>query len=386
MLRRILEIVAVILWILLAKRGWGSETDNVTYRFVQLEDSAAKLDRIFNAYLTSIMESTNATITRSASDPKSISDTAVEVAFVKTYVKVILPDPDHRLVPIFEACIERNNCQGWPHFERIYLGRDESIYGEVHYGEVAVAFLSSTLNMCGSRIGTDKITHIIGDGFLYYNASRNKKSPIYNEEDVYRTAMADERGLMGARSTNVISSADAEANRAGFKLATSYLSGSKSIFARDSATGLLKKQNDVHFCDYVSDQMDEVIHPPSYTHHKRKVSQLLAAIADRRSFNSWADSNMSAESKQRFHDEIVRRPMDRRHDHISPFRKFLLATKDVFIYFTMPKDSRRAIGYLISPKVALSGRKDFEIPRSTEIQTKSGQCRSEASGCPPLQE
>lgn len=368
MVRRILEILVVILWTLLAKQGWCSETDNVTYRFVQLEDSAAKLDSIFNGYLTSIMEATNAALNKSTSDANSISDTAVEVAFVKTYMKAILPDADRRLVPIFEACVERNNCQGWPQFERIYLGPDESIYGETHYSKLVVAFLSSTLNMCGSRIGTDKITHMIADGFLYYNASRKKKSLIVNEDDVYQIAMADERGLMGARSTKVISAADAEANRAGFRLATSYFSGSKSIFVRNSATGLLKKQYDVHFCDYVSDQMDEVINPPSYTHNERKVRQLLDAIVNRQSFNAWAESQMSAESKQQFHDELVRRPMDPQHDHISPFHKFFLAVKDIFIYLTMPKDSRRAINYLIYPNVALSGRKDLEIPRSTAVQ------------------
>jgi hypothetical protein len=278
-------------------------------------------------------------------------------------MKMMIPDTNHRLVPEFEACIERNNCPGWPKFERIYLAADESIYGEAHYNKIAVVFLSSTINLCGSRVGTDKITHMIDDGFFYYNASRQKKSKILNDEDVYQTAMADERGLMGGRSTNVISPADAEANRAGYRLFMSLLTGRNSIFVRNSNTGLLEKRNDVHFCDYITDEMDEVINVPSYSHSNQKVNALLAAIVARKSANTFAESSKSAKDIQEIHDSLIDRPMDPHHDHISPIHKGLIAFKDIFIYFTMPKDSRQAIGYLIFPRFSLSERKPVDIAR-----------------------
>jgi hypothetical protein len=56
----------------------------------------------------------------------------------------------------------------------IALERAESIYGQVHYNRVAIGFLSPSIDLCGVRVGCDKLTHLFSNGFFYYDASRQK--------------------------------------------------------------------------------------------------------------------------------------------------------------------------------------------------------------------
>ncbi|HKC26109.1 MAG TPA: hypothetical protein VKF32_15290, partial [Thermoanaerobaculia bacterium] len=193
----------------------ASETDNLTYRFLPLEDSAPKLNALFDAFLVKVLAETNEKLAARFGDPRRATDTEVELAFIKTYRARSLRRFGDRLLTMFEVCIERNDCPDWSRFERIALLRKESVYGEARYNTVAVAFVASTIELCGVRLGTDKLTHLFSNGFLYYNASRREGSPLTSLEEVYRIAMADERGLMGARSTSVVSPADAEATLAG---------------------------------------------------------------------------------------------------------------------------------------------------------------------------
>ena len=63
----------------------AAETDNWTYRFVALEDSAPKLNGVVNAYLEGLVEQANARLRSKRSDPPLASDTEVELTFVQTY-------------------------------------------------------------------------------------------------------------------------------------------------------------------------------------------------------------------------------------------------------------------------------------------------------------
>src|SRR5207247_4585845 len=139
--------LAAVLWIVVSGGGFGAETDNLTYRFLRLEESAPKLNTIVNAYLDVILQKTNERLSASG-DAARASDTEVELTFVKTYVDQVVKQFGDRLLPIFGTCIEKNDCPDWPRFERIPLEGKESIYGQAGYNRVAIAFLSPSFQLC----------------------------------------------------------------------------------------------------------------------------------------------------------------------------------------------------------------------------------------------
>jgi hypothetical protein len=345
----------------------ASETDNLTYRFLPLEDSAPKLNGLLDAFLERIAEETNAKLLATHHDARRATDTEVELTFVTTYRARSLRRFGDRLLTMFEGCIERNDCPGWPSFERIAVLRRESIYGEARYNTVAVSFIASTIDLCGVRLGTDKLTHLLSNGFLYYNASRRDGSPLTSQAEVYRMAMADERGLMGARSTSVVSPADAEATLAGFRLASDYFMGDDPVFSRDDATGLLVKRRRIDLCRYVTEKLDEVRNPPTYTACRRRVERLRAVIAERLAWNQRAEASTSAEEKERLRRELVARPLEKGHERLPFPYKLIVPFRYAVAYLTVPSESRRATRWVVFPKFDLEGRRPIVLRRERPL-------------------
>jgi len=355
----------ILALLLTASRAFASETDNLTYRFVALEDSAPKVNAKLNELLEQIREDANATL-KARSSPRLATDTEVELAFMKAYRARILKKFHSRLVPIFEVCIERNDCAGWPRFERIALRRAESIFGESRYNLGAIAFLASSIELCGVRLGTDKTTHLFSNGFFYYNGSRREGSRLVTPGDAYDWAMADERGLFGARSNAVVSSADAEATAAGFRLASDYFLGEDPVFARDAESGEIVKRRDVDVCRYVNERMDEGRNVPAYTAGKRKTTRLEKAIEERRAANARAET-LGAEERRALKEDLVKRPIDPEHGRLSIPQRTFLALRLVWAYLTLPSPSRRAANLIVFPKFDLERRKPLVIRREPVV-------------------
>ncbi|HEV8268249.1 MAG TPA: hypothetical protein VGR00_08455 [Thermoanaerobaculia bacterium] len=345
-----------------APRALASETDNLTFRFVVLEDSAPKVNAKLNELLEQIRKDANATL-RESSSPRLATDTEAELAFMKAYRARILKKFHSRLVPVFELCIERNDCAEWPRFERIALRRAESIFGESRYNLGAIAFLASSIELCGVRLGTDKTTHLFSNGFFYYNGSRREGSRLVTPGDAYAWAMADERGLFGARSNAVVSSADAEATAAGFRLSSDYFLGEDPVFARDAESGEIVKRRDVDVCRYVNDRMDEGRNVPAYTAGKKKTTRLEKAIEERRVSNARAERSLGAEERRAVKEELVKRPIDPEHGRLSIPQRTFLALRLAWAYLTLPSASRRAANLIVFPKFDLERRKPLVIRR-----------------------
>jgi hypothetical protein len=359
--KKLAAVLAVALQMFGSSRSISAaETDNWTYRFVTLEDSAPKLNGVVNATLQGLVEQANARLRANRPDPALASDTEVELTFVQTYRDVILRRFDDRVLPILGACVERNDCPGWPKFERIALERAESVYGQVHYNHVAIGFLAPSIDLCGVRVGSDKFTHLFSNGFFYYNASRQKGSYLATEQDIYQTAMADERGLMGARSTAVISPADAEASLAGYRLATDYFAGENPIFARDR-TGLLVKRRDFDVCSYVSREWDEAINLDTFTARAGKVARLEAAIAERIAFNENVEKSWTVEDRVAFKERIVGRRYEAVHVGLPLPYKLYVLIKYPIAYLTLQKDSRQAVRAILFPKLKLETRRPIVL-------------------------
>ncbi len=348
----------------------AAETDNWTYRFVSLEDSAPKLNGVVNATLQGLVEQANARLRSKRTDPALASDTEVELIFVQTYRDVVLRRFGDRVLPIFEACVERNDCPGWPKFERIALERAESIYGQVHYNHVAIGFLSPSIDLCGVRVGSDKLTHLFSNGFFYYNASRQKGSGLSTEQDIYRMAIADEHGLMGARSTAVVSPADAKASVAGFQLARGYFQGDDPLLARDEK-GLLVKRRNVDVCTFVTQEWDEAVNVSSFTARRGKVA-----------FNRRVEETWSDEEKRVFKEKILQRRFETVHVGLTFAYRLYLLVKYPIAYLTLPKESRRGIRAILFPRLKLEERSPIVLKHIGPWPTICGDHRRR-SGPPP---
>lgn len=365
-----------------ASAAVAAETDNVTFRYVPLEDSAAKLNAQVNSTLEAVAGRANADLQKSAVGPVRATDLEAELAFVRAYREIVLRRFLDRLLPVVGACVESNDCAGWPRFERIVLNGEESIYGESRYNRIAESSLAPTFRLCGVRMGTDKLTHLFSNGFFYYNASRREGSRIRTDDDARRAALADERGLMGAKSTAVASPADAEATLAGFRFARDELEGPDPVFERDASTGLLRKRRDVDVCSYVAPGWDEEVNPPEFTASRARVARIRAAIDERRAANAKAETSMSAEEKRALAKDLLSRPLPESHGRLPFFYKIYVALKWAVAYFTVPEDSREAISYLVFPKFRAEGRRPISLRRGLPGAQRFGAGATRAAATP----
>ena len=340
----------------------AAETDNLTYRYVPLAESAPALNRIVNATLDGIARRANTDLRGSAGGARAASDEDAELAFVERYRDAVLRRFDDRLLPVFAACVERNDCAGWPRFERLVLVGDESIYGQSRYNRLATISLAPTLRLCGVRIGTDKLTHLFSNGFFYWNAGRLRRSAIRTDADARRLALADEDGLMGARSTGVSSPADAEATVAGYRLASGYFEGRDPVFARGRRSGLLVRRRDVDVCRFVAPAWDEALDPPTFTEGAAPRRRIEAAIAERFAANTRGERLPEGE-KRRLERSLTARALPRGHGRVSIPDKMWVAVKWGFAYLTIPRESRRAIRALAFPKFRRDDRRPIRLAR-----------------------
>jgi hypothetical protein len=332
------------------------------------------LNRVVNDQLEKVAQLANSRLASEFRDPAQASDTEAELAFAIAYRNTVLKKFGERLLPLFGACIESNDCPGWPGFERIVLEGKESIYGESNYNRIAIASLAPTFKLCGVRVGTDKLTHLFSNGFFYYNASRQKGSRLENEDDVYRQSLEDEHGLMGARSTAVVSDADARATRLGYRLAKSYFEGDDPVFARSEQTGLLEKRRPIDVCRFVPADLDEAVTPPIFTARPGRRKSIKKAIAERIAQNEAAEASMVPEARENLRRELTARALPADHGRLPFFYKLYIALKWFWAYVTIPRDAREAIGYLVFPKWKLDRRTPIVLRREPSVRPSAGGC------------
>ena len=359
---RAFAAAAVVVLLVCVLPAAGAETDNLTDRFVPLRESVGKLGPIVDSTLDTVMERANERIERGNADPRDASDTEVELAFMQAYRDVVLRKFGDRLLPVFGACIESNDCPGWPRFDRLVLEGTESIYGESRYNRIAISSLAPTIQLCGVRMGTDKLTHLFSNGFFYYNASRRKGVRLASETDAYRRALVDEHGLMGARSTQVISDSDAHATSFGFRLAKEYFEGGDPVFGRN-ANGLLVRRRPIDLCRFVSPELDESVDPPVYSAGKRKVRRIQEAIAERVEQNRAAEASMGAAAREEMRRRLTARALPADHGRFPLFYKIGIVLRWAWAYFTMPKEARQAIGYLVFPDWKIEDRRPIVLKK-----------------------
>jgi hypothetical protein len=237
----------------------SSESDPWTYAYIPLANSAALVsDRLANSIQT-VIDGVNSEHT---GKDKWLEDTALEFAFFAKFRSRHIRDVAWGL---FERCIGTNSCAEWPQFERIQMYPEESVYHAGRWRFIPARFhLASVINVCGVRMGADKLTHFFDDGFHYFNALRSRRKNL-DPEDIRQLSMAFEQSYMGTRLTGIVSRADIEANLAGVHFYSDFFSGTAPMIGRNSGGHLIMLRNP-DICDYVTDQFDERILPNEYVY------------------------------------------------------------------------------------------------------------------------
>ena len=272
--QHLLELSAIALAIMVLvcpKMSVAAENDPYTYSCIPLEDSAAKVNYKLNEILEEVIGTVNRDI---AKFKRNSSDTYAEFYFSHYYYKNMFVDKyGHDAFGVFETCIDTNTCEGWPYFERISLKPGESIYSEAKYTKLSKKFVSSTIQLCDVRMGTDKLTHLLKDGFKLYNATKQYNS---THDELLKYSMISENTFFGKKTTGVYSRADIVANTSGIKFFEDLFS--KHLVRQKN--GQLKFSK-VNICDYVNSKFDERVSKNTYSEDAAKVAILNEAILNR---------------------------------------------------------------------------------------------------------
>lgn len=252
--------IVLVLIVLLAgaRKVSASESDLWTYAHIPLSDSSALVSTQLQRTIQVVIDAINS---MPAEELRSLDDTALEFAFFAEFRSRYIRDVTWGM---FEKCIGTNACPDWPRFERIQMYPQESVYYAARWRFIPSRFhLASILQVCGIRIGADKLTHFFDDAFHYFNALRSKSSGL-EPDDIRRLSMTFEQTYMGTRLTGIVSRADIEANLAGVQFYGEFFGGSSPIIGRghDGRLLMLRKPD---ICDYVSEGFDERILPNEFT-------------------------------------------------------------------------------------------------------------------------
>jgi hypothetical protein len=253
---------ATALLLLLSTFPYGasaSESDPWTYAHIPLADSAAAVNERLAQMLQAVVDAVDSA---PAAGLNAVSDTELEFQFFAEFRRRHIRDVTWGL---FELCIGTNDCPGWPRFERIQMYPQESVYHAADWRFIPSRFhLASIVQVCGVRMGADKITHFFDDGFHYFNAMRSRRRNL-DAEDIRQLSMTFEQTYMGTRMTGILSRADIEANLAGTAFYGDVFGGPSPMIGRDDGGRLvLRRRPDV--CDYVSPFFDERRLPNEYTY------------------------------------------------------------------------------------------------------------------------
>jgi len=248
--------------------GHSSEVDQSTYADIELADSSEIINIQLKKILDSIRVQVNTKILLEKAKNKILTDTDKEFLFFElfhdTYMgKSLIWSP-------FEDCIRFNLCPGWDFIERIIVNQDENIYTVSGYSKIAGKYSAGVINLCGIRMGADKLTHMFLDGLIYYNCSKDIKAN-FTKKDIRDGSEAVENSLMGLGLTGVHSPADVEANLKGVDFYQDLFSGKKSFFQKDE-NGLLRWRKKINICSYVSINFDETFSKNKYINIPRLFS------------------------------------------------------------------------------------------------------------------
>lgn len=135
-----------------------------------------------------------------------------------------------------------------------------------------------TVEVHGVRIGTDKLSHLLGTAWYYhrwYRAARKRGLTTTEAElEVVRRGLWTENTVLGKLVTGVVSFGDLEANHQGMWFYEHLCAGDDPTIAYEEGVWRLRRPFDLR--EYVTPEWDESYQPNLYTRRKwAKVKPLL---------------------------------------------------------------------------------------------------------------
>lgn len=135
---------------------------------------------------------------------------------------------------------------------------------------------SPTVEVNGVRLGTDKLTHLLGTAWYYhrwYRKARSRGAPLAEAEDrAVRRGLGHEITILGRAVSGVLSLADLEANYEGMWFYEHLCAGDDPNVVYDEGVWRLRRPFDLR--DYVTPEWDESYQPNIVMRRKwPKVSQ-----------------------------------------------------------------------------------------------------------------
>jgi hypothetical protein len=143
---------------------------------------------------------------------------------------------------------------------------------------------SPTVLVHGVRIGTDKLTHLLGTSWYYHRWYRSfRKGGASHEEAVRRTlerGTAVENTILGKAASGVFSPGDLEANYHGMIFFNELCGVDDPTLAVENGLWVLRRPFDLR--DFVTPEWDESYQPPAFTKRRwKKVEPVLVGYCDR---------------------------------------------------------------------------------------------------------
>lgn len=290
-------VLVVSLLFTCGKSAYASESDPWTYAHIPLEDTAVLVSAQLENSIQVVIDTINSA---PVAELQSLDDTALEFAFFTEFRSRHIRDVTWGK---FEKCIGTNNCSDWPRFERIQMYPEESVYHAAQWRFIPSRFhLASIIQVCGVRMGADKLTHFFDDGFHYFNALRSK-SKHFEPEDIRELSMAFEKSYMGTRLTGIVSRADIEANLAGVQFYGEFFIGDSPMIGRDR-DGRLLMLREPDICDYVTTQYDERILPNEFTYSLMETSRARQRAQDLQNIIKQRKNHSAALARKLRQDEM----------------------------------------------------------------------------------
>lgn len=146
--------------------------------------------------------------------------------------------------------------------------------------------ITPTIQINGVRIGTDKLSHFVSSGWTYYTTYQRGLRRGHAPEEAARAAVRrgvlEERLVLGAATSGVLSVADLEASFQGMRFYLDLCSGEEPVLERRAGGWVVARPVDLR--DYVHPGWDEsyrssIYHPGRW----RKVRPALETYCDLRS-------------------------------------------------------------------------------------------------------
>ncbi len=234
------------------------ETDQITDRLVELQDSGIVADDEVDRILAAALEQTNRQTGCHSSVKETrrlLAESIYDIASFPTYVhgRGELAGLGYGAYAAWLETDARVDRRPFVKFGDIYdlLRPTDSLV----LGTVGVC---STIHLAGILMGTDKPDHFWSQGYEYFLASRRGRA----DERAMRWGTLSERGQYGLATSGVFSYADLAANWEGYQFYKALLTEDSPLELGED--GCVVQTRPFRWVDWITDAVDEAVNPPNY--------------------------------------------------------------------------------------------------------------------------